>query len=86
MLAHEHGMESALGGILNELGDVVSDAALYLPFALIPGLHAPARGVDRRAGADERDGWRRCGADRGQPSLRQGRLGHVPVYFTLAES
>lgn len=41
MLAHEHGMESALGGILNELGDVVSDAALYLPFALIPGLHAP---------------------------------------------
>lgn len=35
MLAREHGMKSALGGILNELGDVVSDAALYLPFALL---------------------------------------------------
>ncbi|MCQ8106332.1 CDP-alcohol phosphatidyltransferase family protein [Methylomonas sp. SURF-2] len=36
MLAREHGMQSALGGILNELCDVVSDAALYLPFALLP--------------------------------------------------
>jgi len=41
MLAREHGMQSALGGILNELGDVISDAGLYLPFALIPGLPAP---------------------------------------------
>ena len=41
MLAREHGMKTALGGILNELGDVVSDAALYLPFALIPGVSAP---------------------------------------------
>ncbi len=38
MLAREHNMESELGGVLNELGDVVSDAALYLPFALVPGL------------------------------------------------
>lgn len=38
MLAREHGMASALGGLLNELGDVVSDIALYLPFALIAGL------------------------------------------------
>ena len=38
MLAREHGMKSALGGILNELGDVVSDAALYLPLALVPGF------------------------------------------------
>ena len=28
MLAREHGQKSALGGILNELGDVVSDAAI----------------------------------------------------------
>ncbi|WP_246516601.1 CDP-alcohol phosphatidyltransferase family protein [Salicibibacter cibarius] len=35
MLAREHGMESSMGAILNELGDIVSDAALYLPFALI---------------------------------------------------
>lgn len=40
MLAREHDMQSPLGGLLNELGDVVSDAALYLPFALVPG--APA--------------------------------------------
>jgi len=38
MLAREHGMKSALGGILNELGDVVSDAALYLPLARVPGI------------------------------------------------
>jgi CDP-diacylglycerol---glycerol-3-phosphate 3-phosphatidyltransferase len=39
MLAREHGQKSALGGILNELGDVVSDAALYLPLALVPGIY-----------------------------------------------
>ena len=38
MLAREHHMQSPLGGILNELGDVFSDALLYLPFALIPGV------------------------------------------------
>ena len=37
MLAREHHQKSALGAVLNELGDVVSDAALYLPFALLPG-------------------------------------------------
>lgn len=35
MLAREHGMVSALGHYLNEIGDVVSDAAVILPFALI---------------------------------------------------
>jgi CDP-diacylglycerol--glycerol-3-phosphate 3-phosphatidyltransferase len=38
MLAREHGMQSALGGLLNELGDVVSDIALYVPFGLIAGI------------------------------------------------
>jgi len=38
MLAREHAMQSALGAILNELCDVVSDVALYLPFALLPGV------------------------------------------------
>jgi CDP-diacylglycerol--glycerol-3-phosphate 3-phosphatidyltransferase len=38
MLAREHHMKSALGAVLNEIGDVVSDAALYLPFALVAGL------------------------------------------------
>ena len=32
MLAREFGQKSALGAYLNELSDVVSDAALYLPF------------------------------------------------------
>ncbi|MDA9951183.1 CDP-alcohol phosphatidyltransferase family protein [Oligoflexaceae bacterium] len=35
MLAREHAMKSNLGAILNELSDVVSDIALYLPFAFI---------------------------------------------------
>jgi CDP-diacylglycerol--glycerol-3-phosphate 3-phosphatidyltransferase len=39
MLAREHGQKSALGGILNELGDVVSDTALYLPLALVPEIY-----------------------------------------------
>ena len=36
MLAREHGMSSRLGAVLNELGDTISDTALYLPFALLP--------------------------------------------------
>jgi CDP-diacylglycerol---glycerol-3-phosphate 3-phosphatidyltransferase len=38
MLAREHNMKTPLGAILNELGDVCSDAALYLPFGLISGI------------------------------------------------
>lgn len=38
MLAREHNQKSALGAYLNELCDVISDAALYLPFALVPGV------------------------------------------------
>jgi len=40
MLAREHGMKSKLGAVLNELGDVVSDAFLYLPFAFVPDVPA----------------------------------------------
>ena len=40
MLAREHGMKSNLGAVLNELGDVLSDAALYLPLALVSGFPA----------------------------------------------
>jgi CDP-diacylglycerol--glycerol-3-phosphate 3-phosphatidyltransferase len=36
MLAIEFGQKSALGAYLNELGDVISDAFLYLPFAFLP--------------------------------------------------
>lgn len=38
MLAREHNMKSRLGAILNELGDVFSDSALYLPLACVPGF------------------------------------------------
>lgn len=38
MLAREFNQKSRLGAVLNELGDVVSDTALYLPFAAIPGI------------------------------------------------
>jgi len=41
MLAREHGMGSDVGAMLNELGDVVSDVALYLPLAVVPGCSAP---------------------------------------------
>ena len=40
MLAREHGQQSKLGALLNELTDVVSDAALYLPFALLAPFSA----------------------------------------------
>ena len=32
-------MRSQLGLVLNELGDVLADAALYLPFAVVPGVN-----------------------------------------------
>ncbi|WP_312411614.1 CDP-alcohol phosphatidyltransferase family protein [Shinella sp.] len=41
MLAREHDQKSALGGYLNEITDVVSDAALYLPFALVAPFSLP---------------------------------------------
>jgi CDP-diacylglycerol---glycerol-3-phosphate 3-phosphatidyltransferase len=40
MMAREHGQASATGAVLNELSDVVADAALYLPFALTEGVNA----------------------------------------------
>ena len=40
MMAREHDLATPLGAILNELGDVLSDVALYLPLAF---LHAPSR-------------------------------------------
>jgi len=39
MMAREHGMASPAGAVLNELGDVISDTALYLPFALVAGVN-----------------------------------------------
>ena len=41
MMAREYGLASPQGALLNELSDVVADAALYLPFALVAGVNAP---------------------------------------------
>jgi len=41
MLAREFGQQSTLGAYLNELCDVIADAALYLPFALLVGVWPP---------------------------------------------
>ena len=40
MLAKEHDMKTDAGAMLNEMSDVLSDVALYLPFALIGGVSA----------------------------------------------
>ncbi len=45
MLAREFNQKSNLGAYLNELGDVVSDAALYAPFALIAPFDGLAVGL-----------------------------------------
>jgi len=42
MMAREHALRTRLGALLNEIGDVVSDALLYLPLALVPGWPASA--------------------------------------------
>ena len=58
MLAREFGQQSPLGAYLNELADVVSDAALYVPFAFVApfgpwsiGLVIVASCVSEMAGA-----------------------------------
>lgn len=57
MLAREHGQKSRLGAVLNELCDVFSDAALYLPLAWVPGFSAPlVVGIVLLAAASEMTG------------------------------
>ncbi len=38
MLAREHNQKTTLGGYLNELTDIISDAALYFPFIHVTGV------------------------------------------------
>ena len=49
MLAREFGQKSRLGAYLNEIGDVVSDAALYAPFALRRAVRSARRRGGHRA-------------------------------------
>lgn len=39
MMAREYNMQSKKGELLNELGDVLADIALFVPLILLPGLH-----------------------------------------------
>jgi CDP-diacylglycerol---glycerol-3-phosphate 3-phosphatidyltransferase len=41
IMAKEHGQATPTGAVLNEISDVVADAALYLPFAFVAGVSAP---------------------------------------------
>jgi CDP-diacylglycerol--glycerol-3-phosphate 3-phosphatidyltransferase len=45
MLAREFHQKTTLGGYLNELGDVISDAALYAPFARVAPFGITGIGV-----------------------------------------
>ncbi len=45
MLAREHGQASKLGAFLNEITDVLADAALFLPLAVIAPFHPLAVGT-----------------------------------------
>jgi len=45
ILAKEFNQKSRLGACLNELGDVISDVALYLPFAFVAPFTLPAVGA-----------------------------------------
>jgi len=38
MIAREHHLQSKLGALLNELGDVMSDTALFFPFFMLIGV------------------------------------------------
>jgi CDP-diacylglycerol--glycerol-3-phosphate 3-phosphatidyltransferase len=38
IMARDFGQQSPLGAYLNELGDVVSDAFLFLPFSVVDGI------------------------------------------------
>lgn len=40
-IARAQHRETRLGAVLNEAGDIASDAAMYLPLALVPGVPAP---------------------------------------------
>ncbi len=39
MMAKQFNLESKKGEILNELGDIISDVAIYFPFIYFPNLH-----------------------------------------------
>jgi len=74
MMAREGGQESKLGFVLNEAGDILADAALYLPFALALGVSPLlAGGFVVLAGASEAAGI--CGLVTGAGRRYDGPFG-----------
>ena len=45
MMAKEHGMVTAAGGLLNELSDLVADLAIYGAFFFVPGVNPYLIGI-----------------------------------------
>ena len=45
ILARDFGQKSRPGALLNEMGDVIADAALFVPLALLPGVSVAAVAV-----------------------------------------
>ena len=85
-IARLHDQQSDLGALLNELGDVASDAALYLPLALVPGMEGlPAALVVAfvvLAGLTEMAGV--CAVTLGASRRYDGPMGKSDRAFALA--
>lgn len=74
MMAREGNKTSTLGLALNEVGDILADGALYLPFALALGVHALlAGGFVLLAAAGEAAGL--CGIATGAGRRYDGPFG-----------
>jgi len=74
MMAREGGQESKLGLALNEVGDILADGAIYLPFALALGVNALlAGGFVLLAAASEAAGL--CGVATGAGRRYDGPFG-----------
>jgi len=82
MAAREHGRISRLGGALNEVGDVVSDVALYLPLAALgPHQRWPAVAFAMCAALTEFCGV--LGAAMGGPRRYDGPMGKSDRALTV---
>jgi CDP-diacylglycerol--glycerol-3-phosphate 3-phosphatidyltransferase len=74
MMARAGGQETKLGLVLNEVGDILADAAIYLPLALALGAHPLlAGGFVLLAAASEAAGI--CGTATGAGRRYDGPLG-----------
>lgn len=74
LMAREHGLATRLGAVLNEAGDILADAALYLPLLRVcPPAKAALTGFAAGAVATELAGL--LGPLRGRPRAYDGPMG-----------